>query len=293
MSYYEDVVAEVMRRQQAGLQRYGIEELGDVTGEPISIEQARSHCRVDTWGSPPISDEDDWFNDFGIPGARELCEMEKGRAFAPRSMRLVTNAFPTIAVDTDAGAAVPLRFGPVQSITSVVYLSQDAYDAAYDAAYQVAYDAAYQVAYDAEILNSGDPELADAAGIAAGDAAGIAAGTTAGDAALEVTMPDTDYVLDNTTSPSRLLLAYGASWPTGLRSVSNAVQITYVTGYSLPTDSPQVHRLPKTALIAMLMTLAHLYRQREAVATAEQFVVPMGAQTFLGKTPGGENLDFA
>lgn len=267
---------EIARRQSAALLQWNIQQITQVDEEPISLELARAHCRVDAWGSPPESDDDDWFNTVGIPAAREYCEMTLGRALAARTVEASASAFPTVTVNSPPGAYIALPFGPVQSIVSVKYLDQAAYDAAYDAA--------YTAAYDAEFISSADVDAATAAGVAAGDIAGAAA--------LEQTLDPATYAVDSTVVPSRLVLAYGASWPSA-RSDVNSVKVRYITGYSAPDVSPQVRILPRMAMAAMLMMLGHLYKNREAVnVTAVAMEVPFGVQRLLEKVPS-ESTGFA
>ncbi len=262
----------IWRQQQANLLRYGIRAVDEVIDEPITLDEARQHLRVDTYtiddpesdASPPdqitVSDDDAWI-EAQIPAAREYCEQYIGRALAPRTMELATSAFPTVTVSDPPGPAFVLPFGPVASIVSVKYDDQAAADAAYTAA------------YDAEFLISGDATAA------------AAAGTAAAVAALVQTMPATDYQIDVYSTPSRLLLAYGASWPTSVRSAAGSVRVRYTTGYSTPGDSPQVFVLPKLARSAMLLMLAHFYENREAVGNGNLAEVPLGVQALLDLLP--------
>ena len=70
----------IYRRQQAALLRYGIRTVVDVADEPITLQEARDHLRVDTYlqdvpdsGSPPeqesVSDDDAWI-EAALPAAR-------------------------------------------------------------------------------------------------------------------------------------------------------------------------------------------------------------------------------
>lgn len=81
--------------------------------EPITLEEARHHLRVDTYGSPPTSDDDDWLTDIGIPAARMWAEGYTGLSLAPQTLELVARQFPPQYFE--------LPFGPVQSIVSVDY----------------------------------------------------------------------------------------------------------------------------------------------------------------------------
>ena len=81
--------------------------------EPITLEEARHHLRVDTFGSPPTSDDDDWLTDIGIPAARMWAEGYTGLSLAPQTIDLVAREFPA--------EYFWLPQGPVQAIVSVEY----------------------------------------------------------------------------------------------------------------------------------------------------------------------------
>lgn len=258
-------------RQQADLLRFGVRTVADVEVEPITLEAARQHLRVDVYdiddpeseASPPdqltISDDDAWIEAM-LPAAREYCEQYLGRALAPRTLEYVGNAFPTVALGDPPGPAFELPMGPVQSIASITYDDQ------------AVADAAYTEAYDTEFLISGDVELATAAGEAAAAAA------------LSVTVPADDYAVDAISVPSRALLTYGSTWPVA-RSSTGSVRVRYVTGYSVPGESPQVHVLPKMARAAILLMLGHLYENREAVAIGNLVEIPLGVHALLDLLP--------
>lgn len=280
-----DFLTMIAAAQEAALQQYNVRQIGDVAGEPITIEEARAQCHVDLWGSPPESDDDFWLLNVGIPAARTYCENYKGTAFAQRTMELATNAFPS--------GAINLPFGPVQSITSIKYDDQDIADAAYTVAYAAAYAPAYTAAYDAEFLISSDVDLATAAGVAAGVASGVAAGDIAGAAALEQTLATTVYSLNVFPQPMTVILQHSQVWPAA-RDFANSVRIRYVVGISLPGDSPIVYTLPPTAKAGMLLMLGHLYANREAVNVGGAVTtMPLGVHAYLDLTPGGSRTDFA
>ncbi len=258
----------VYAAQRAALQQYNALQIGEVEGEPITLEEARAQCRVDTYGSPPESDDDFWFENIGIPAARSYCENYKGVSYAPRVVELVTNSFPT---------SIPLPFGPVQSVESIMY--DDATIA------QAAYDAAYTAAYDTEFGMSADVDAAIAAGVAAGDIAYAAN--------LEQTVDTSVYTLNAYTIPATLGVAYGQTWPTA-RTSANSVRIRYVTGFNLPDESPLPYPLPKSAKAAMLLMLGHLFENREGVTVGGVVsTMPMGVHALLDLTPGGERTGFA
>lgn len=266
----DDYLRAICQAQRATAElRYGFRVVADVLAadEVVTLEEARAHLRVDAYddptstASPPdqISDDDAWIS-AAIPAARAYCEQYLGRALATQTVEIATTGFPARSVTDPPGPAIILPFGPVQSVTSVDYLDQDAYDAA------------YQAAYDAELLNSADSAAADMAGVAAGNAA------------LVQTMPSTDYEVDGYRTPNALVLAYGAAWPTSVRTAQNSVKVRYVVGYSPPGSSP-TYPLPALARSAILLMLGHLYENREAATAGGVGEVPLGVHALLDFLP--------
>jgi len=90
------------------------------TGEQITLDQARTHLRLDTYGSPLAHPDDDIIETVYIPAAREMCEMLSGRAMAPTVYELGLGAFPAGCARYPFGG-IDLRIGPVSAITAVEY----------------------------------------------------------------------------------------------------------------------------------------------------------------------------
>lgn len=65
------------------------------------------------------------------------------------------------------------------------------------------------------------------------------------------------YILDNHSTPARLVLKNGHQWPTNLQQI-NAVQITYKAGYTK-------ENLPRPLYQALLMLTSHMYEERQPV----------------------------
>ena len=130
---------DLYQRQLADGYRFNVREVVAVAeeDEPITLEEARAHLRVDTYesGSPPatVSDDDDWITAM-LPAARAYCEQYMGRALAPRTMELAAAAFPSVAPVTPPGAAFVLPMGPAQSIESIKYYDADGVEQTVDAA---------------------------------------------------------------------------------------------------------------------------------------------------------------
>lgn len=103
-----------------------------------------------------------------------------------------------------------------------------------------------------------------------------------------VTIPDPVldpllYQADTYSMPGYVYPAYNQSWPTAQPSV-NSIRIRFTAGYSLPTDSPQDAPLPKSLRAAMLLTLGHLYENREATTTAPNMTqIPLGISSLCEK----------
>lgn len=93
--------------------------------EPIDIDTARRHLRLDTYGtSPEMHPDDDLITGIYLPAAREYCEMISGRAMAPVELLFGFSMFPTVQVAYQRnGIALPI--GPALSIASVGYTDAD------------------------------------------------------------------------------------------------------------------------------------------------------------------------
>jgi uncharacterized phiE125 gp8 family phage protein len=79
------------------------------------------------------------------------------------------------------------------------------------------------------------------------------------------TLATTDYRVDAPSGPTcergRIEPAYGVSWPS-LRGVLNSVTVTFSAGYGATGDT-----VPMALRQAMLLAIAHWYRNREHVVT--------------------------
>lgn len=84
------------------------------------------------------------------------------------------------------------------------------------------------------------------------------------------TLPGTDYVLDDYSSPPRVVPAADVTWPTSTQDVANAVKVRYAAG-----------DVPDAAKAAILLTTAHLYQNREAVTTGAMVELPLGVRHLL------------
>ena len=119
--------------------------------EPITLEEAWHHLRIDTFlnsDSPPatVSGDDLWLETIGIPAARNWAEGYVGKSLVTQTLELVGTAFPSDYFE--------LPFGPVQSVTSVIYVDEDGIEQTMDAAdYDLNTDVSpsrVQLAYDVD-----------------------------------------------------------------------------------------------------------------------------------------------
>jgi uncharacterized phiE125 gp8 family phage protein len=86
------------------------------TTEPISLEEARLHCRVDAEGSPPAHPDDPILEAL-ITAVREWTEQYLGRALAPQTIEEASDAFPA--------EEFTLSYGPVLGVESIYYTDDE------------------------------------------------------------------------------------------------------------------------------------------------------------------------
>ncbi len=89
------------------------------------------------------------------------------------------------------------------------------------------------------------------------------------------TMSDSLYVKDVHSTPGRIVLKDGESWP-ATDYAPNSVIITYEAGYiaAPDEDTPLQHRLPSTLKAAMLFLIAELFSNRESIAFGQPYELP-------------------
>jgi len=85
-----------------------------------------------------------------------------------------------------------------------------------------------------------------------------------------------NYVVDTTCVPARVVLVSGVSWPSDDLYPAGAVRVRYVAGWSSAGDVPRPIRQ------AILMLVGHWYENREAtVAVGNTHVVPFAVDALL------------
>lgn len=88
------------------------------------------------------------------------------------------------------------------------------------------------------------------------------------------------YSLNTDRYPARVILGTDQVWPSAAVAAS-AVRVRYIVGYSTPGASPQDAPLPVSIKGAIMMLVAHLWRNREATAAVALQNVPYGVRSFL------------
>jgi uncharacterized phiE125 gp8 family phage protein len=141
---------------RARLGEYSVIVISEPTNEQISLDQARLHLRLDSYGSPPEHADDQWILD-SIPAAREWCETECGRAFAPQVLELVLPAFPIRRYDY-GGDEIRLPMGPILGGISVSYRDSDGVLQVMDPSLYVA-DVASDIGYIYPLIGSCWPSV--------------------------------------------------------------------------------------------------------------------------------------
>jgi uncharacterized phiE125 gp8 family phage protein len=91
-----------------------------VDAEPITIEQARRHIEAQPYDDSELDTADDDMIAGFIAAAREYCENFTGLSFAPVTLELTLDGFPTKPVTNEA-LAIELPFGPVREVLSITH----------------------------------------------------------------------------------------------------------------------------------------------------------------------------
>lgn len=86
--------------------------ISDPASEPISLDEARLHLKVDAEGSPATHPDDDLITAL-IKAAREWCETYTGRSFFEQTWQVKLDEFPKV---------IRLPREPIISVTSIQYV---------------------------------------------------------------------------------------------------------------------------------------------------------------------------
>lgn len=85
-----------------------------------------------------------------------------------------------------------------------------------------------------------------------------------------------DYIVDTRSTPGRLVLPYGGSWPSATLSPDNPIQITYVAGYSSSAA------IPGSIKRGILCKVAELYAERGEPVVGSVVTLQDAADRLLG-----------
>ncbi|CAB4169244.1 Phage conserved hypothetical protein [uncultured Caudovirales phage] len=96
-----------------------------------------------------------------------------------------------------------------------------------------------------------------------------------------VTLDSAKYRVDREQTPGGLRPLYGSSWP-GHIIDENGVNVTWWAGYG--EDGTKI---PKAIKPALLMLVAHLFRNREMTVEGSLSIVPMGVRQLLNTVRWG------
>lgn len=99
--------------------------------------------------------------------------------------------------------------------------------------------------------------------------------------AVTQTVSAATYVVDATSLPGRIALAYGEAWPTDAIEQIGAVKVNYTAGYGAAAA------VPETIKAAMKLLIGHWFANREAVGVVGQ-PVAMAVQSLLGSEWSGQ-----
>jgi uncharacterized phiE125 gp8 family phage protein len=93
---------------------------------------------------------------------------------------------------------------------------------------------------------------------------------------VEATMSASDYYVDTNSTPGRIVLAYGKTWPSTTLRTANGICVEFVCGYGATGAT-----VPAAVRQAILLMVGHLYENREASSEKPLTVVPMAIDSLL------------
>lgn len=99
-------------------------------------------------------------------------------------------------------------------------------------------------------------------------------------AGVPTTWPASNYVVDTTSTPGRIALAYNKSWPTATLRPLAPIAIQYTAGYGAAGNVPDQYKQ------GLLLLIGAWYENREAVLERQLYPMPMGALALLTMDKG-------
>ena len=126
-----------------------------------------------------------------------------------------------------------------------------------------------------------DIELPRPPMVRSGTATAVAIAYTPSAGASTATLDATEYRVDRYQVPGAVRPLYGKTWPSHLVD-QNSVSVTWWAGYSADGTS-----VPGPIKVAILMVVAHLWRNREGSTETALSEVPLGVRTLLDSQKWG------
>lgn len=94
------------------------------TDEPITVDEARTHCEAARYGDSDVDPVDDEMFSGWIAAAREHCEDFLGLSLATKTLEVALDSFPTVR--DDGSTSIGLPGGPVRQIVQIMIPAPDA-----------------------------------------------------------------------------------------------------------------------------------------------------------------------
>jgi hypothetical protein len=265
--------------------------------EPVSLTLTKKHLRVTTC-------EDDDLIGVYIMAARELAEVYTSRSFITKGYRQDFDSFPYFIDAAQTTQAYPpsyaslpryattqwnysqmikLYVSPLIAVSRIEYLTPagewlellPALFPWFPEEEYVVGDQIQDVNGNTQTVTAATPDSEDGTSSSGTSTPAWSAteGQTTQDDALVWTCgppaPAGDFLVDADSEPPRLFPNPGQTWP-AVQYAPHAVRIHFTAGYGNTPASP----IPGTVKVAVLMSVANFYENRENVTAADMKVIP-------------------
>ena len=91
------------------------------------------------------------------------------------------------------------------------------------------------------------------------------------------TWATSNYIVDADSTPGRVVLAYGQSWPSGVLYPVNPIRITFVAGFGSAASA-----IPDQMIHCLKLLIGHWYEVREPVIVGRQVMkVPFTVESLI------------
>jgi uncharacterized phiE125 gp8 family phage protein len=281
-------------------------EEGPQAIEPVSLDLAKSHLRVDI-------DDDDTLIKVYVQAARELSEENTGKSFITKGYRYSLDAFPSSSHDqsvfSDSPISSYLRFHhgdrrpnysqriklprwPLDKISRISYLALDdsQWHDLLPAPFVWEANTEYRVGEQIVDTNGNLQEVVTSVPSDPEDDKTTSSGpnvptwnpletyqTTDGELIWQNrgVAPTGDFIYDADSEPPRVFPLAQQYWPATV-SVPNAVQIHFTAGYGDHADD-----VPARALVLILQLTGNWYENRESTSELDMRAIPTQFDTLV------------